>query len=97
MQGMYELYPPSGRVTLVTPVATRLAVARAYAISRMGWIREQQSKLRDQARESPRKFVERESHDAADAAKEEAAISGHLLVQIPAAEDSPIQPSTLDQ
>jgi predicted metal-dependent hydrolase len=57
-----SVYPPSGRVTLVAPVATRLAVARAYAISRLGWIREQQSKLRDQAREAPRKFVERESH-----------------------------------
>ncbi len=57
-----SVHPPSGRVTLVTPVATRLDVARAYAISRLGWIREQQSKLRNQAREAPRKFVERESH-----------------------------------
>jgi predicted metal-dependent hydrolase len=57
-----SVHPPSGRVTLVAPVATRLDVARAYAISRLGWIREQQSKLRNQAREAPRKFVERESH-----------------------------------
>ena len=57
-----SVHPPSGRVTLVAPVATRLDVARAYAISRLGWIREQQSKLRSQAREAPRKFVERESH-----------------------------------
>jgi hypothetical protein len=57
-----SVYPPSGRVTLVAPVATRLRVARAYAISRLGWIREQQSKLQKQAREAPRKFVERESH-----------------------------------
>ena len=57
-----SVYPPSGRVTLVAPVATRLDVARAYSISRLGWIREQQSKLREQSREVPRKFVERESH-----------------------------------
>src|SRR5450631_3633088 len=57
-----SVYPPSGRVTLVAPVATRLRVARAYAISRLGWIREQQSKLQNQAREAPRKFIERESH-----------------------------------
>jgi hypothetical protein len=58
-----SVYPPSGRVTLAAPVATRLDVARAYAISKLGWIREQQSKFRSQARESPRRFVERESHD----------------------------------
>jgi predicted metal-dependent hydrolase len=57
-----SVHPPTGRVTLVAPVATPLDVARAYAISRLGWIREQQSKLRNQAREAPRKFVERESH-----------------------------------
>src|SRR5208337_3732353 len=57
-----SVHPPNGRVTLVAPVATRLDVARAYAISRLGWIREQQSKLRNQTREAPRKFVERESH-----------------------------------
>ncbi len=57
-----SVHPPEGRVTLVVPTRTRLEVARAYAISRLGWIREQQKKLEAQARESPRQFVERESH-----------------------------------
>ena len=57
-----SVHPPDGRVTLVAPSATRLDVARAYAISRLGWIRQQQEKLRSQARETPRKFIERESH-----------------------------------
>lgn len=57
-----SVHPPSGRVTLVAPAATRLEVARAYAISKLGWIRAQQSKLHNQAREAPRRFVERESH-----------------------------------
>ena len=57
-----SVHPPEGRVTLVAPTSTRLEVARAYAISRLGWIREQQSKLKAQAREAPRQFVERESH-----------------------------------
>ncbi len=57
-----SVHPPNGRVTLVAPVATRLAVARAYAISRLGWIRKQQAALRGQAREAPRQFVTRESH-----------------------------------
>ncbi|MBI3654237.1 MAG: M48 family metallopeptidase [Acidobacteria bacterium] len=57
-----SVHPPDGRVTLVAPTATRLDVARAYAISRLGWIHEQQRKLRSQARETPRQFVTRESH-----------------------------------
>lgn len=54
--------PPDGRVTLAAPTTTRLEVARAYAISKLGWIRQQQEKLRNQARETPRQFIERESH-----------------------------------
>ena len=56
------VHPPDGRVTLATPSNTRLEVARAYAISKLIWIREQQRKLECQARETPRQFVERESH-----------------------------------
>lgn len=57
-----SVHPPLGRVTLVAPKSTRLEAARAYAISRLGWIRTQQERLREQARETPRQFVERESH-----------------------------------
>lgn len=57
-----SVHPPSGRVTLVAPRGTRPEVARAYAASKIGWIRDQQAKLRSQARETPRQFVERESH-----------------------------------
>ena len=57
-----SVHPPDGRVTLVAPAATRLEVARAYAISKLSWIREQQRKLKNQARETPRQFIERESH-----------------------------------
>lgn len=57
-----SVHPPAGRVSLVAPTGTRLEVARAYAVSKLGWIRDQQAKLRAQARETPRQFVERESH-----------------------------------
>lgn len=57
-----SVHPPSGRVTLVAPSGTRPEVARAYAASKLGWIRDQQAKLRGQERETPRQFVERESH-----------------------------------
>lgn len=57
-----SVHPPEGNVTLVAPAGTRLEVARAYAISRLAWIRRQQAQLQEQARETPRQFVTRESH-----------------------------------
>jgi predicted metal-dependent hydrolase len=57
-----SVLPPSGRVTMTAPMTTRLDVARAYAISKVNWIREQRAKLQDQARETPRQFVSRETH-----------------------------------
>lgn len=57
-----SVHPPEGRVTLSVPIKTRLEVARAFAVTRLSWIRKQQDKLRNQAREMPREFLERESH-----------------------------------
>lgn len=56
-----SVHPPHGEVTLVAPTDTRLDVARAYAISKLGWIRNQQARLKQQAREEPRQFITRES------------------------------------
>ena len=56
------VHPPDGRVTLVAPTGTRLDVARAYAVTKLPWIREQRAKLQGQARETPRRYVTRESH-----------------------------------
>lgn len=57
-----SVHPPVGHVTLVAPSETRIEVIRAYAISKLGWIRNQQDKLINQSRETPRQYVERESH-----------------------------------
>ena len=57
-----SVHPPRGRVSLVAPTGTRSEVARAYAVSKLGWIRDQRAKLRGQARETPWRFVTRESH-----------------------------------
>ena len=57
-----SVHPPRGRVSLVAPTGTRPEVARAYAISKLGWIRDQRAKLRGQARETARRFLTRESH-----------------------------------
>jgi predicted metal-dependent hydrolase len=57
-----SVHPPDGRVTMAAPAATRLEVARAYAISKLPWIRQQQAKMALQPREQPRQYVKRESH-----------------------------------
>jgi predicted metal-dependent hydrolase len=57
-----SVHPPAGRVTLVAPTGSRLEVVRAYAATRLGWILSQQERLREQAREQPRQFVDRETH-----------------------------------
>lgn len=58
-----SVHPPEGRVTLVAPAGTRTEVARAYAISKLVWIRAQRARFARQARETPRRFVARESHN----------------------------------
>ena len=57
-----SVHPPEGAVTLVAPIGTRLEVARAYAVSKLRWIRQQQVQLQAQPRETPRQFVAGESH-----------------------------------
>ena len=56
------VHPPEGKVTLVAPARTRLDVLRAYAITRLAWIRKQQASFHAQARETPRRHITRESH-----------------------------------
>tara|TARA_B100001248_G_C27369612_1_gene450989 strand:- start:545 stop:1264 length:720 start_codon:yes stop_codon:yes gene_type:complete len=58
-----SVYPLDGSVVLVTPKKTRYEVARAYAISKISWIRSQQNKFKNQARQFPLKYINRESHD----------------------------------
>ncbi len=57
-----SVHPPLGRVSLVAPLGTHPEVARAYAISKLEWIRERQAEFRGQARETRRELVTRESH-----------------------------------
>jgi predicted metal-dependent hydrolase len=55
-------YPPNGRVKISAPLRMSAASIRLFAISKIGWIRQQQAKLRGQKRESPREYLDRESH-----------------------------------
>jgi len=57
-----SVHPPEGRVTLVAPARSHLEVLRAYAVTRLSWIRKQQAMFHAQARETARRYVTRESH-----------------------------------
>ena len=56
------VYPPDGKVRVAAPARMSLDTLRVFVISKLTWIRQQQKKLRDQARETPREFLDRESH-----------------------------------
>jgi predicted metal-dependent hydrolase len=57
-----SVHPPTGRVRIAAPSRMSLDTIRVFAVSKIGWIRQQQKKLREQERETPREFLERESH-----------------------------------
>jgi predicted metal-dependent hydrolase len=57
-----SVYPPDGKVRMAAPARMSLDTLRVFAISKLAWIRQQQQKLRDQPRETPRDYLDRESH-----------------------------------
>ena len=57
-----SVYPPSGRVRISAPLRMQLDTIRVFAISRLGWIKRQQETLLEQERETPREYLDRESH-----------------------------------
>ena len=57
-----SVYPPDGRVHISAPAHMSLDKIRIFAISKLGWIKQQQKKIIAQAREPQREFVDRESH-----------------------------------
>jgi|ERR1700761_3940273 len=57
-----SVHPPSGRVRLSAPLRMDLDTIRLFAIAKLAWIRQQQKKITAQQRETPREYIERESH-----------------------------------
>ena len=57
-----SVYPPVGRVRIAAPLRMDVAKIRVYAISKLDWVKKQQQKMRQQDRESPREYIDRESH-----------------------------------
>jgi len=57
-----SVYPPSGKVRISAPLRMNTDTIRVFAISKLNWIKQQQLKLRAQERETPRDYLDRESH-----------------------------------
>jgi predicted metal-dependent hydrolase len=57
-----SVHPPTGRVRIAAPERMSLDTVRVFAISKLGWIRQQQRKITEQERETPREYLNRESH-----------------------------------
>jgi len=57
-----SVHPPTGRVRISAPERMNLDTIRVYAISKLDWIKKQQKNLKEQERETPRDYIDRESH-----------------------------------
>lgn len=57
-----SILPPEGKVRIAAPRHMNLDAIRVYAIAKLGWIKNQRRKMREQERETPREYLERESH-----------------------------------
>jgi predicted metal-dependent hydrolase len=57
-----SVHPPTGRVRIAAPEWMNIDIIRVYAISKLDWIKKQQKKLLEQERETPREYIDRESH-----------------------------------
>jgi predicted metal-dependent hydrolase len=57
-----SVYPPNGSVRVAAPSRMSLDTIRLYTIAKLDWIKQQQKKLQAQARETPREYLDRESH-----------------------------------
>jgi len=57
-----SVYPPTGRVRISAPERMKLDAIRIFAISKLDWIKRQQIVIHRQERETPREYLDRESH-----------------------------------
>ena len=57
-----SVHPPNGHVRIASPTRMDLETLRVFAVTKLPWIRKQQKKFRSQERETPREYLDRESH-----------------------------------
>lgn len=56
------VYPPQGRVRVAVPLAVTDDAVRLAVVGKLGWIKRQQARFKDQPRQSEREMVSGESH-----------------------------------
>ncbi|MFC1574309.1 M48 family metallopeptidase [Candidatus Latescibacterota bacterium] len=57
-----SVYPPTGKVRISAPLRMDIDTISIFALSKHAWIKKQQAKLHEQERETPREYINRESH-----------------------------------
>jgi predicted metal-dependent hydrolase len=57
-----SVHPPTGRIRIAAPERMGIDKIRVFAISKLEWIKRHQAGFRGQERESPREYIDRESH-----------------------------------
>jgi len=57
-----SVHPPTGRVRISAPRRLDMDTIRIFAISKLNWIKKHQTNIKNQQREAPRDYVNRESH-----------------------------------
>jgi hypothetical protein len=57
-----SVLPPTGKVRVAAPQGMPLETIRLFVVSKLAWIRSQQRKLQAQDRETPREYLNKESH-----------------------------------
>ncbi|WP_243668962.1 M48 family metallopeptidase [Methanoculleus chikugoensis] len=56
------VYPPEGRVRVAAPLRVDDEAVRLAVITKLPWIKRQQTRFRSQERQSPREYTYRETH-----------------------------------
>ena len=57
-----SVHPPTGRVRISAPAHMKIDTIRIFAVAKLDWIKKQQKRFQDQERETPREYLDRESH-----------------------------------
>jgi predicted metal-dependent hydrolase len=57
-----SVHPPFGKVTVSSPEFFDLEKVRVYLTTKIGWIKQEQKKIKSQEREGEKLFITRESH-----------------------------------
>jgi predicted metal-dependent hydrolase len=56
------VYPPNGRVRVAAPIKTTDETIKQIVLTKMSWIKKQQQRFKEQARQTKREYISGESH-----------------------------------